>query len=131
MSARPMITYLQDSAAHKLLVHNAVGTTAPPTLISDGAAYLGAWRDFGSFLPRRAAARFVGSGALNLTAISVWCYFDGSWSKIGALADIAFIAGDLSRTYVFDFPVGSRIAFAFTASAGSVTVHAFPLESFE
>lgn len=132
MSSYPQVTYLQDSASHKLLVLNASSTIVPPSTVGNGAAYPASWRGPGaSFMPRRCALRFTASVALSLTGISVWCYFDSAWSKISLVADLAFVAGDLSRTVVLDFPIGTRIAVAFTASAGAVTVHAFPFETYE
>jgi hypothetical protein len=117
-----------DDAANKLLVHNAVGTTAPP--VGTVGADLAAWK-VGAYTPRRAVLRFTASGALNLTAGSVWVQFDtGVWAKLATIANLTFVAGDLVALVVVDFPIGARLACAFTLSAGTVTVHAFPLEAY-
>lgn len=118
-----------DDARNKVLCHNAVGTTAPPTIPTNGGD-ISVWQAGCSHGPRRAVLRFTASGALNLTAASVWVMFDnGTWAKLTTIANLTFVAGDLVAMVVVDFPVGSRIAAAFTLSAGTVTVHAFPLES--
>lgn len=119
----PERALLITSSGLKLQVA-AAGTTAPPTAAGDGVD-LTAWKPFA---PRRAAIKLKASVALNATAISVWAYFDGEWSKIGTLADAAFVTGDLSRTYVFDYPIGDRLALAYTASTGTIGVTMYPIE---
>jgi hypothetical protein len=117
-----------DDATHKVNILTAAGTTTPPVNPTDGAA-MSAWQAGSTFNPRRTAVRFVASQAANLTALSVWVFYGGGWSKIATPANITFVAGDLSFTAIVDFPFGSRIAVAYTLSAGAVTVDAFPVET--
>lgn len=125
----PDVTLLFDDAGHKLQLLTAAGTTAPPTLGTDGQP-TDAWRvGSGSFCPRRAAIRVKASIAANMTAISVWAFYDGAWSKIYKAPDMTFVAGDLDATFFVDSPIGTRIAVAYTLSAGNATVTAYPLES--
>ena len=124
-----LVTILED-ASHKLTLATASGTKAPPSTPTDGAD-MAPWKQnagSGSLGPRRCAIRFTAAAALNLTAISIWVFYDSAWSKLLIPANITFAAGDLSFTQVVDFPIGSRLAAAFTVSASSVTVEAYLME---
>lgn len=117
-----------DDTSHKVNLLTGAGTTTPPANATDGGS-MSAWQAGSTFNPRRAAVRFVASQASNLTALSVWVFYAGAWSKLSAPANITFAAGDLSFTLVVDFPIGTRLAVAYTLSAGTCTVDAFPLET--
>lgn len=122
---------LHTSSQHKLVVQAAAGTTAPPVASgAGGAAYPSSW-NIGGFRVRFAMLRFTAAAALNMTAISVWVDLDGVWSKLTTIADITFAAGDLVRIVPIEWPVGARIAVAYTASASTVAVDAYPIESCE
>lgn len=127
----PQIGTLHTSSAHKLVVQAAAGTTAPPAAPgAGGAAYPASW-SIGGHRFRRAMLRFTAAAALNMTAISVWCEVDGVWSKHSTIADVTFAAGDLVRLVPIEWPVGTRIAVAYTASASTVAVDAYPHETYE
>lgn len=119
---------IQDAAAFKLAMHAAVASPLnPPAIVTDGFAIPATW-DAGAGIVRHCVLRFNASAALNLTLGSVWIWFDGQWTKHSILPDMTFAAGDLSRMVVIEFPVGTRIACAFTLSVGTMTVHGFPIE---
>lgn len=122
----PERVLLIEDASHKLTIA-AAGTTAPPVNPTDGFD-ISVWK-LAQSSPRRAALRLVAAAALNATAISVWSFFDGGWSKIQVIPDVAFVAGDLSRTVFVDFPIGARLAVAYTASASTVAITAYSVES--
>ena len=115
----------------KAIVAAAAGTTAPPTLVTHGVAYPDTWNVKGKGRVRRCVLRFTAGAAANLTAASVWVYVEGSWVKHSDIANITFATGDLARLVFVEYPIGARIAVAYTLSASNVAIDAFPLETCE
>ncbi len=120
---------LQTTASHKLATVPAL-TTAPPTLAGHGVAIPDTWK-VGTKIVRRALLRITAAAAANVTAISVWCYVDDVWTRHSAVADQTFVAGDLVHGILVEWPLGTRLAVAYTSAAVNVTIEWYPLETCE
>lgn len=117
-----------EDAAHKLV--QATVVAASPTLITDGVA-VDPWLN-GRYNNRRAVIRLTATVALNLTAISLWSYFDGKWSRLALMtpiADVAFVAGGLVVSIIVTEVIGSRLAVTGTPSTGAVAAEMYTLET--
>lgn len=121
---------LHTSSAHKLSVAAAL-TTAPPTVAGNGVEIPSTWKISGATV-RRAVLRLTAAGAGSVTAISVWCYVDSVWLKHPVvIADQTFAAGDLVHGVIVEWPIGTRLAVAYTSAAVNVAVDWYPLETCE